>query len=158
MIDMRASPSFLSWVRGYNWRQLCSGYLKMETFKEISQAAAENPLISGKFPVFSGLTWTALFHFGGTKDMVSALLSQLTRLDPGNFPSLPSAGTPNLLPFPSPSSCFCTSLCGAYGTGSLTTLSALGTIGPSSHAKYQGKKSIPLHHALQVLGAHWHLW
>lgn len=49
-------------------------------FKEYPQAAAKPPFVSvsGKFLVFSGLTWTAYLHFGG-KNIASAHLSEMTK-------------------------------------------------------------------------------
>ena len=52
-------------VNGYdNWSQLSVVSLPQDrNFKEYSQAAVKTPLVSGRFPAFSGLIWTAYFHF-----------------------------------------------------------------------------------------------
>ena len=151
-----ASPSFLSWVKGYNWSQLCSVYLRMETLRKIPKQLPKVHLFRGNScllrPDLNCLIplWWDKRH--GVCSSVPA-----DKIRPGKFSFSAFCWHLTSSAFPSPSTCFCTTLGGAYRTGSLTTLSTSGTIGPSSHPKCQGTKSTPLDHPLQIPGAHWHL-
>ena len=135
---MGTCVSFISLVKDYSLSQLSLVILPQNgDLREYSQAAAKTPFVSGKFPVFSGLTWTVSFHWWQTKQKKPGVCSsELPRFKTGNsLLCLPLA--PVSSAFPSPL-LFLHHLGGGWHNW---LLNASGTISSSSHPRCPGTKT-----------------
>lgn len=68
---VRFSPSFISWVNGYdNWSQLSGKSTQDGDLKKHSQEAVKTPFASGRFPISSVWHGLPIFTFCGWKEKV----------------------------------------------------------------------------------------